>query len=877
VNPSEPTRTRENHTVSATTSPLPLRLTAPEPGWAAEADVVVIGSGVAGLSTALAYTGRVPDGRVVIVTKDVLSTGSTQWAQGGIAAALGPGDRPVAHMVDTLTAGDGGCDPRAVHVLATEGPDAVRRLLAAGARFDRGADGGLALTREGGHRADRIAHAGGDATGAEIQRALVAAVAAEPRIEVIEHALALDALLAPSAGGPPRVAGVTLHVMGEGRRDGVGAVRAGAVVVATGGIGQVFAATTNPPVSTGDGVALAVRAGADVQDLEYVQFHPTALWLGADARGQQPLVSEAVRGEGAFLVDTRGRRFMAGEHELADLAPRDVVARAIARAMADTGADHVLLDARHFGAATWERRFPTILATCREHGVDPVTEPIPVVPAAHYASGGIRTDLGGASSVPGLFAVGEAACTGVHGANRLASNSLLEGLVFADRIARRLAEEAPPAAPAGLADDPRPQGLADPAVVPELRAAMSRYAGVVRDGTGLLRAGAVLDRLARTGTSLPGIAAWEATNLLTVASLVVAHAEARRESRGAHWRADHPEHAADPAGPGGTALGGLDAEGRVRVRPAPARPAAPEGLAAELAAALPEAATADGGGPAAAAVGLVRTALREDLGRGAGVDVTTAATVPAGQLSTADVVARADGVVAGLPLAELVFWLVADGAVQVERHTADGTRVRRGEVLMTATARTRDLLTAERTALNLLTHLSGIATATAAWVDAVAGTGARVRDSRKTHPGLRALEKYAVRCGGGVNHRFGLSDAALIKDNHVIAAGGVAEAVTAVRRAYPGLPLEVEVDRIDQIEPALKAGAEEILLDNFTPGDLRRAVALVAGRARLESSGGLTLSSASEVAATGVDYLAVGALTHSSPALDIALDLRATH
>jgi nicotinate-nucleotide pyrophosphorylase (carboxylating) len=273
----------------------------------------------------------------------------------------------------------------------------------------------------------------------------------------------------------------------------------------------------------------------------------------------------------------------------------------------------------------------------------------------------------------------------------------------------------------------------------------------------------------------------------------------------------------------------------------------------------------------------VRAALREDLGRGAGVDVTTAATVPAGQLSTADVVARADGVVAGLPLAELVFWLVADGAVQVERHTADGARVRRGEVLMTATARTRDLLTAERTALNLLTHLSGIATATAAWVDAVAGTGARVRDSRKTHPGLRALEKYAVRCGGGVNHRFGLSDAALIKDNHVIAAGGVAEAVTAVRRAYPGLPLEVEVDRIDQIEPALKAGAEEILLDNFTPGDLRRAVALVAGRARLESSGGLTLSSASEVAATGVDYLAVGALTHSSPALDIALDLRATH
>ncbi|HLY33050.1 MAG TPA: FAD-binding protein, partial [Jatrophihabitantaceae bacterium] len=351
-------------------------------------------------------------------------------------------------------------------------------------------------------------------------------------------AIVLDFLF----GTDGAVSGLTLHVMGEGQRDGIGAIMARAVVVATGGIGQVFASTTNPSVSTGDGVAAALRAGAVVRDLEFVQFHPTVTWLGEQSRGQQPLVSEAVRGEGAFLVDDAGVRFMQGRHELADLAPRDVVAKAILRRMHETGAEHMWLDARHFGAEKWRVRFPTIHATLLSHGIDPVHDLIPVVPASHYASGGVSTDLHGESSVPGLFACGESACTGVHGANRLASNSLLEGLVFgrriADTIVARLREPVPPHhavhAPHGSA------GLVADSVRPRLQQLMSAHVGVLRDLKGLDEAERGLAELAAETRAVPGTESWEATNLLTIATVLVRAAKLREETRGSHWRDDFP-------------------------------------------------------------------------------------------------------------------------------------------------------------------------------------------------------------------------------------------------------------------------------------------------------------------------------------------------
>jgi L-aspartate oxidase len=503
-----------------------------QPGWQVQADVVVIGSGVAGLSAAI--NARKKNLSVLLLTKDLLSTGSTAWAQGGIAAALGPKDSPIQHLADTLEAGAGLCDQNAVKALVEEGPLSIKNLISLGTVFDLDPQGNVALTREGGHRQNRIAHAGGDATGAEISRALVASVLSDPMIQIFEHALVLDLLKDKNQN----VCGVTLHVMGEGLIDGVGAALGRAVVIATGGLSAVFEQTTNPLVATGDGVALALRAGASVADLEFVQFHPTVLWVGEEARGSQPLISEAVRGEGAILLNENLEPFMQNIHPMKDLAPRDVVAHAVVEEIRNSSLGYVWLDGRKLGEDIWRKRFPNILASCRKYSIDPMNDLIPVVPAAHYSMGGVQTDMSGKTRVPGLFVVGEAANTGVHGANRLASNSLLEGLVVANRLVEHfdnLPKQKEPVAAKANGE----------LISGELRRTINQVttqgAGAIRDENGLKNTLRELKLLASEKTNEGSTQAWEATNLFTVSTFIASAALMREESRGAHWRQDFPK------------------------------------------------------------------------------------------------------------------------------------------------------------------------------------------------------------------------------------------------------------------------------------------------------------------------------------------------
>lgn len=526
---------------------LPSVLAAPAVSWERDVDVVVLGSGAAGLAAALAMR---PERSVLVVTKDVLAAGSTAWAQGGLAAVLDPKDSIENHLRDTLEAGAGLCDEAAVRTLVAEAPSAIRKLIALGAMFDPDESGDMALTMEGGHSHRRIVHSGGDQSGAEVQRTLDTA-ALTAGVDVLEDAFALDLVTARNHEGRRQAAGVRLAILDRhGSVDSVGVIRARAVVLATGGYGQVFASTSNPPAVTGDGLALALRAGLSGRDIEFVQFHPSVLWIGPGATGQQALVSEAVRGEGAILYDGLGRRVMKGVHPLEDLAPRDVVASAISRRMAEAPGgvgDHVFLDATHMGDRFYER-FPSITAACKQAGIDPARERIPVAPAAHYVCGGVPANLDGVTEMAGLFAIGEVACTGVHGANRLASNSLTEGVVAGTRLGGALKQALPSAVERGSEigrsfDAP----LRNPAQRIAIRSVMSSQVGVLRTPEGL--EGAIQQLQALASTSSTGVAgsraAWEATNLLTVGAAVTTAALTRTESRGCHRRTDYsePRHA----------------------------------------------------------------------------------------------------------------------------------------------------------------------------------------------------------------------------------------------------------------------------------------------------------------------------------------------
>jgi len=507
-------------------------------------DVLVIGSGIAGLTFALKLA---PKARVLLITKKERAASSTNYARGGIASVLGEDDRFELHVQDTLVAGAALCHTQAVEVLVREGPARVRELIEWGTHFDMDPTRRLSLGREGGHSRRRIARSG-DHTGREIESALLAAVAAEPNIEVLEDHLALDLLVTASASGQSVCSGAMVL---EHRTGAVSAVRSRFTMLASGGCGQVYRHTTNPTIATGDGIAMAYRAGARMANMEFIQFHPTALHPTEDPAF---LISEAVRGEGAVLRTLDGSPFMERYHPLGSLAPRDVVARAIDRELKARGETHVLLDVSPIAPATLEERFPEAVAGCRERGLD-LAQGIPVVPAAHYACGGVLTDSMGHTSLARLYATGEVGCSGVHGANRLASNSLLEAVVFADRAARsvsyRLETQDGRAVPPPLPADLPSPGLEEPDLVSiaqrrlELRSLMWDLVGIVRSDELLEQAEAEITRLSSSEAHRWFRSRWtadgaELRNLLQVAELIVRCSRLRRESRGLHYTLDHP-------------------------------------------------------------------------------------------------------------------------------------------------------------------------------------------------------------------------------------------------------------------------------------------------------------------------------------------------
>ncbi|HEY0796042.1 MAG TPA: L-aspartate oxidase [Acidisarcina sp.] len=508
-----------------------------------ETDYLIVGAGIAGLRAAITLA---ESGRVLVITKEALDESNTHYAQGGIAVAMGGEEDISLHFDDTLNAGDGLVDAEAAAILVEEGPLRVEELLAWGTGFDR-ENGELMLTREGAHSRSRILHAHGDATGAEIGRALLAKAKSIPNITLVEWTTCVDLVL--SHDDPTEVIGLAvLNPLGE-----IEHIRARAVLLASGGAGQVYSDTTNPAVATGDGIAAAWRAGADISDMEFYQFHPTALSLPGVPRF---LLSEALRGEGAYLRNASGERFMHRYHPLLELAPRDVVARAITREGLAPPTDQnpgiplpVYLDMRHVRGIDLNKRFPGISGFLHRHNLDLSRDLIPVRPAAHYLMGGIRTGTDARASLRRLYAAGEAACTGVHGANRLASNSLLEGLVFGARAAQSMCAESslsppspfqPPGMRVPRVSTSRHRSSPNPTLFPQLRKLMWEKAGLLRDADGLHAAQIGLDEMADQLSEVTDRASLELNNLHAIATLITQSAVAREESRGAHYRNDYP-------------------------------------------------------------------------------------------------------------------------------------------------------------------------------------------------------------------------------------------------------------------------------------------------------------------------------------------------
>lgn len=511
-------------------------------------DVLVIGSGVAGMRAALAAAEH---SDVIITGKGHIEQSNTYWAQGGIACVFDQDDTVEQHVKDTLVAGAGLCDEPVVRINVEQGPARIAELIDWGMRFDKARsdseEGPIALGREGGHGRARILHADGDATGRELALTMQHKMKGNDRIRAFSECFVLDLVTLDGAGGAGGAGGRCVGAITWHPKYGLQVIWAKATILATGGCGHVYRETTNPPIATGDGIAMAYRAGAVLADMAFVQFHPTTLYIAGASRS---LITEAVRGEGAYLIDRNGTRFMPEYHDMAELAPRDIVSRAILAQIAKTNHTHVYLDCRHMGTQHFSERFPGIFKLLKKFDIDPGLMPIPVHPSAHYMVGGVRTDTQGRTNIDGLYACGEAAATGLHGANRLASNSLLEGLVYGEITGRICAEMCTngPTAPAKIISDIRPSDrseldLAD--VRSSLRSVMWRHVGIMRDGPRLAEVGEMFDFWARYTLDkiFDDLTGWQTQNMLMVGALITRAAQWRKESRGTHYRTDYPQTA----------------------------------------------------------------------------------------------------------------------------------------------------------------------------------------------------------------------------------------------------------------------------------------------------------------------------------------------
>ncbi|MCR5113355.1 MAG: L-aspartate oxidase [Acholeplasmatales bacterium] len=768
-------------------------------------DIIILGGGLAGIYTALNIN---PKYKIGMFIKDKIDKGSSNLAQGGIAAEIKFDPAKMQeHYEDTLRAGSYANDPEATRVLVNEAPENIDRLLNLGVNFDRDENGNLLRTLEGGHRSRRILHAAGDDTGASVMRDLREMLYKSKNIEIFEDYMAYEII---------KKDGKALGVVVINQANEPMAVFGSRTIVATGGLGGIYKNSTNVKFAMGDGIAMAYRAGVKIQDMEFVQFHPTGLYE-EDKHGQRFLISEAVRGEGAVLRNIDGERFMGKyDKERMELAPRDVVSQSIYKEMFDTWSDHVYLDITHKDRAFLEKRFPKIFAKCLSIGIDMSKDYIPVAPIEHFLCGGIKTDTYGHTSLKNLYAVGECARTGVQGANRLASNSLLECVVFGRRIAEEINKDTTigDVITCDVKEDAPFKKYNFKSIRVQVREVMDQYVSIVRTPAGLALAKEIIEGHYNNLKKIKVMSRYyyETLNMVTCALLVIKAAQARPESLGCHFRINYNMNV----------------------------------MVVDK---------------------IINNALHEDMPLG---DITTDNLIPEGHKSHAKFISKDDGIVSGLEVCKRVFEIIG-GEFNIKFNYKDGDRVNKYDVIAEIDGDTKTILKGERVALNLMQRMSGIATETAKYVERVVGD-TKILDTRKTMPNLRYLDKLAVKHGGGTNHRFSLSDMVMLKDNHIDAAGSITKAVELVKpKIKEGIKIEVETETLEQFKEALNTECDIIMLDNMTTELMAECVKLNNHKKQLEASGNMTLDRIKEVSETGVDFISVGAITHSVKAFDISL------